>query len=60
MFKNVRTSTKLIFLCGLFVVSIVVATYGLVTEKQIAIEFVRKELIGTRYLEALRGIIALS
>jgi signal transduction histidine kinase len=42
----------------MFVVSIVVATYGLVTEKQIAIAFVRKELIGTRYFEALRGVYA--
>ena len=58
MFKNLRTSTKLVLLCSLFVVSIVVATYGLVTEKQITIEFVRQELIGTRYLDALRGIYA--
>jgi signal transduction histidine kinase len=42
----------------MFVVSIVVATYGLVTEKQIAIAFVRKELIGTRYFEALRRVYA--
>jgi HAMP domain-containing protein len=58
MFKNLRTSTKIVLLCSMFVVSIVVATYGLVTEKQIAIAFVRKELIGTRYFEALRGVYA--
>ena len=58
MFKNLRTSTKLVLLCSMFVVSILVATYGLVIEKQIAIEFVRRELIGTRYLDALRGVYA--
>jgi signal transduction histidine kinase len=42
----------------MFVVSIVVATYGLVAEKLIAIEFVRKELIGAQYLEALRRVYA--
>jgi hypothetical protein len=42
----------------MFVVSIIVATYGLVAEKQIAIEFVRKELVGARYMEALRGVYA--
>jgi len=41
-----------------FLVSIFVATYGLVVEKLIAIEFARKELVGTRYLEAIRGVYA--
>ena len=57
-FSNLRTSTKLFLLCGVFLVSIFVATYGLVVEKLIAIEFVRKELVGTRYLEAVRGVYA--
>ena len=56
MFKNLRTSTKLFLLCGMFVGAIVLATYGLIEEKQIAIGFVRKELVGARYLEALRGV----
>ena len=58
MFENLRTSTKLFLLCGMFVGAIILATYSLVEEKQIAIGFVRKELIGARYLEALRGVYA--
>src|SRR5262245_17548757 len=56
LLKDLRTSTKLLLLCGAFVVSIILATYALIKEKQIAIEFVRKELIGTQYLEALQGV----
>ena len=59
MFKNLRTSTKLFLLCGMFVGSIILATYSLIKEKQIAIGFVRKELVGAQYLEALRGVYAL-
>ena len=58
MFENLRTSTKLVLLCGMFVGAIILATYSLVEEKKIAIGFVRKELIGVRYLEALRGVYA--
>ena len=58
MFKNWRTSTKLFLLCGMFVGAIFLATYGLVEEKQIAIGFVRKELVGAWYLENLRGVYA--
>lgn len=58
MFKNLRTSTKLLLLCGMFVGTIILATYSLIEEKQIAIEFVRKEALGTQYLEALRGVYA--
>ena len=58
MFKNLRASTKLFLLCGMFVGAIILATYGLVEEKQIAIGFVRKELVGARYFEALRGVYA--
>jgi signal transduction histidine kinase len=56
--KDLRTSTKLLLLCGAFIGSIILATYGLIKEKQIAIEFVRKELVGTRYLGALQGVYA--
>lgn len=59
MFKNLRTSTKLLLLCSVFVGALIVATYGLVAEKQIAIHFVRKELVGLQHLEALRGVYAL-
>jgi signal transduction histidine kinase len=54
MFKNLRTSTKLILLCTMFIISIAAATYSLIAEKQIAIAFARKELVGSRYLATLR------
>jgi signal transduction histidine kinase len=56
MFRNLSTSTKLLLLCGLFVVSLAVTVFSLVTEKQIAIQFSRKELIGSRYIAALRPV----
>src|SRR5262249_15005477 len=40
----------------MFVGSIMLATYSLIEEKQIAIRFVQKELVGAQYLEALRGV----
>jgi len=58
MFRNLSTSTKLFILCSTFIVAIGVAIYGLVAEKQIAIEFARKELVGVRYFETLRGVYA--
>jgi hypothetical protein len=58
MFKNLRTSAKLILLCAMFIISIGVTTYSLVAEKQIAIAFARKELIGSKFLETLRSIYA--
>ncbi len=59
MFKSLRTSTKLLLLCSVFVGALIVATYGLVAEKQIAIQFVRKELVGVAHLEALRDVYAM-
>jgi signal transduction histidine kinase len=56
MFKNLHTSTKLLILCGLFILSLGVATYQLIVEKQIAIDFARKELVGDRYVSALDEI----
>src|SRR5262245_49215776 len=56
VFRNLSTSTKLALLCGTFVIAIAVAIYGLVAEKTIAIEFARKELVGTRYLDTIRGV----
>ncbi|MET0481848.1 MAG: ATP-binding protein [Aestuariivirgaceae bacterium] len=55
MFRNLSTSTKLALLCGTFVIAIAIAIYSLVAEKAIAIEFARKELVGTRYLETIRS-----
>src|SRR6185436_7466656 len=56
MFKNLRTGTKLYILCGVFLFSVGVPAYGLVAEKQIAIGFARKELVGSRYLGAVREL----
>src|ERR1700730_7208505 len=58
MFKNLRTSTKLFVLCSMFMISIGVTTYSLFAEKQLAIDFARKERIGTGYLITVRGIYA--
>ena len=56
MFKNLRTSTKLLLLCAMFVISIATTTAALVAEKQIAIAFAHKELVGSRYLAIVRDI----
>ena len=56
MFRNLRTSTKLFILCSTFIVAIGVAIYSLVIEKQIAIDFARKELVGMRYFDSLREV----
>jgi hypothetical protein len=58
MFRNLSTSTKLFILCSMFLIAIVVAIYSLVAEKEIAIQFAQKELVGVRYLENLRGVYA--
>src|SRR4026208_2598048 len=58
MFRNLGTSTKLVILRSTFLVAIAVAIYSLVVEKQIAIDFARKELVGVRYFENLRDIYA--
>jgi signal transduction histidine kinase len=58
VFKHLRTGTKLFLLCGMFVGAIILTTYSLIEEKQIAIGFVRKELVGAQYLEALRELYA--
>ncbi len=56
MFRNLSTSTKLILLCGAFIIAIAVAIYTLVAAQQIAIEFSKKELTGVHYIEAVRGV----
>jgi hypothetical protein len=55
MFNNLRTGTKLFILCSVFVVAIAVPIYDLVIERQVAINFAKKELVGTRYLATLRA-----
>jgi signal transduction histidine kinase len=54
MFRNLRTSTKLLILCGTFSISIGLPVFAVVSEKLIAINFARKELVGTRYLATVR------
>ena len=56
MFKKLRTSTKLLLLCSMFGISIAMTTAALVAEKQIAIAFAHKELVGSRYLAIVRDI----
>jgi signal transduction histidine kinase len=56
MFKNLSTSTKLFILCGMFIAALCVTTYSLIVEKQIAIEFAGKELVGTEYLATIREV----
>ena len=58
MFGDLRTSTKLFLLCSMLAGAIILATHGLIEEKQITIGFLRKELAGTQYLNALRGVYA--
>ena len=58
MFRNLKTGTKLILLSAAFVIAIAVAIYSLFSEKQIAISFAKKELVGVSYLEELRGVYA--
>jgi len=58
MFTNLRVSLKLLILCTTFTISIAATIYGLFAEKQIAIEFARKELVGSRYLATVREIYA--
>src|SRR5262245_51807915 len=58
MFKNLRTGTKLLILCGTFIVSVLVPVYALVREKRVAIDFARKELDGSRYLATIRSAYA--
>ncbi|MGI9482053.1 MAG: sensor histidine kinase [Hyphomicrobiales bacterium] len=56
MFTDLRTGTKLVILCSMFIAALVATTYSLIAEKQIAIKFARKELIGTRYIEAAHNV----
>src|SRR5262245_52058829 len=56
MFKDLRAGTKFLILCGVSLALTSVATYALLTEKQIAISFVNRELVGSKYLAMLRPI----
>jgi signal transduction histidine kinase len=58
VFKNLRTSTMLVVLCGMFIASVAATTYSLIAEKRIAIEFARKELDGSKYVAAVRNVYA--
>jgi signal transduction histidine kinase len=56
VFKNLPTSVKLLVLCATFIISAGVPIYELVREKQIAIDFARKELVGSRHLSSVRDV----
>lgn len=56
MFRDLRARTKFLILCGVCLVLTSVATYALLVEKQIAINFARRELVGSKYLALLRPI----
>src|SRR5262249_6884326 len=58
MFKDLRAGTKFLILCGVCLALTSVATYALLVEKQIAINFTRNELVGSKYLALLRPIYA--
>jgi len=58
MFKDLRAGTKITILCGTFIIAIGATVYSLIAEKQFAIDFAKKELIGTQYLTAVRGVYA--
>src|SRR5262245_66650885 len=56
MFKDLRAGTTFLILCGVSLALTSVATYALLVEKQIAINFARSELVGSKYLALLRPI----
>jgi signal transduction histidine kinase len=56
MFQNVSVSTKLLVLCCIVLLTFGVTTYSLLAEKQLALDFTRKELVGNRYIENLRKV----
>ena len=58
MFKDLRASTKFLILCCVSLALASAATYALLAEKQIAINFARSEIIGSKYLALLRPIYA--
>ncbi len=56
MFKDLRSGTKFLILCAVSLVLTSVATYALLAEKQISIDFANRELVGSKYLALLRPI----
>ena len=56
MFRDLRAGTKFLILCLVSLALTSVATYALLVEKQIAINFARSELVGSKYLAFLRPI----
>jgi hypothetical protein len=56
MFKDLRARTKFLILCATSLALTSVATYALLAEKQIAIDFAQRELVGSKYLALLRPI----
>ena len=58
MFKDLRAGTKFLILCAISLALTSFATYALLAEKQIAIDFAHRELVGSKYLASLPPIYA--
>ncbi|HET9716373.1 MAG TPA: ATP-binding protein [Pseudolabrys sp.] len=56
MFKDLRAGTKFLILCVISLGLTSIATYALLVEKQIAIDFAERELVGSKYLAFVRPI----
>ena len=57
VFRNLKFKYKLMSLIGVLIIPIVVLIFMLITEKNIAIEFARKEIKGVEYSQAVRGLL---
>jgi hypothetical protein len=58
VFRNLGTGTKLLILCLTFTIAIAVPIYGLVQDRLASVDFVNRQLAGSRYLATLRGVYA--
>jgi hypothetical protein len=58
VFRNLSTGTKLLILCLTFTIAIAVPINGLVQDRLASVDFVNRELAGSRYLATLRAIYA--
>ncbi len=56
--RKMNTSAKLLVMCVLFIIPIAFSVYSFVAEKNISIEFARKEEVGNRYVAAVRPLLA--
>lgn len=57
-FKGLSVGTKIVLICGLFLIPIIFTTYNLIVEKRNAINLIEKEIHGSGYLTSLRELTA--